>query len=194
MKVKPLKPKKCRFCRETFQPRSSLQIVCGWKCSLDYDKQKKVKKAAKELAHDRAEFKLHDKKTQRNLAQKYFNQFIRIRDKGQPCISCQSITFGKAEAGHYRSIGATRNALRFHEDNCHLQCSQCNDPRKKSGNIVLYRINLLVKIGEERLAFLEGPHEPIKYQVSDYVAIKKKYLEIVNRMVAENSRELESWQ
>jgi len=192
MKIKPLKPKKCRACGNKFQPWNSLQTCCSTFCSIAYDKQKKAKKAAKDLARDRAEFKLNDKKTQKNLAQKYFNQFIRLRDAKLPCISCGTTKDVVYCAGHYRSRGAV-SALAFNEFNTNKQCNKrCN--LELSGNIGEYRIALVKKIGVDKVEWLEGPHEPIKYQVSDYVAIKKKYLEIVNRMVAENSRELTSWQ
>ncbi|TEW24926.1 recombination protein NinG, partial [Histophilus somni] len=81
-----------------------------------------------------------------------FNRFIRLRDKNLPCISCGRYHQGQWHAGHYRSVGACPE-LRFNEDNVHKQCSVCNN--HKSGNVIEYRINLVAKIGVERVEFLE---------------------------------------
>lgn len=83
-------------------------------------------------------------------AQECFNAYIRHRDKGQPCISCQQ--YRTLEAGHFYSAGH-HNLIRFDEDNCHGQCSACN--RHLSGNLLHYRRYLEIKIGKDRLAALD---------------------------------------
>ncbi|MNJ66726.1 Bacteriophage Lambda NinG protein [compost metagenome] len=112
-------------------------------------------------------------------AQVLFNEFIRLRDAGQPCISCDSlpsdhdlITGSRWDAGHYRSVGACPE-LRFEPLNVHRQCVKCN--RNLSGNAVEYRIRLVQRIGADRVAFLEGPHQPRKYTIEDLKAIKAEY-------------------
>lgn len=86
----------------------------------------------------------------KQIAQKYFNRFIRERDKDLPCISCGS---ARAEqAGHFYSAGHYQ-ALRFNEDNCFGQCRRCN--YYLSGNLNNYRVNLERKIGKERLNKLD---------------------------------------
>ena len=121
-------------------------------------------KIAKEKIKKRSEY-LSD-------AQKAFNAFIRERDKNEPCISCMRHHQGQYHAGHYRSVGACPE-LRFCELNVHKQCSACNN--HKSGNIVEYRINLVKKIGEEQLEWLEGKHEPKKYTIEQIKEIRAKY-------------------
>lgn len=86
----------------------------------------------------------------KKMAQKYFNAFIRSRDQGQPCISCGS--YNTHSASHFYSAGHY-NALRFHEDNCHLACMRCN--YFLHGNLIPYRTRLEAKIGPERLAALD---------------------------------------
>lgn len=83
-------------------------------------------------------------------AQDVFNAYIRRRDEYYPCISC-----GKPgnQAGHYYSVKQF-SALRYEEDNCHLQCPYCNC--YCHGNIQMYRVGLLKRIGEERLLRLEA--------------------------------------
>ena len=53
----------------------------------------------------------------------------------------------------------------------------------KSGNIGPYRIALIAKIGQERVDWLEGPHEPAKYTIDDLKAIHAKYKQL-NKEIA----------
>ena len=138
--------------------------------------EKKRLKERKEKLKSRAEW-LRD-------AQAVFNKFIRLRDKDQPCISCGRYHEGQWHAGHYRSVGACPE-LRFCELNVHKQCAPCND--HKSGNIIEYRINLVNKIGADKVAWLERQdHEPKKYTIEDCKEIIKHYkakikeLEVLN--------------
>lgn len=106
-------------------------------------------------------------------AQKAFNAWIRERDAGQPCISCGTTADVQFCAGHYRTVGACPE-LRYEPLNVHRQCNKnCN--LEKSGNIVEYRIRLVQKIGADKVAWLEGPHEPKHYTVDDLKAITKEY-------------------
>jgi hypothetical protein len=112
-------------------------------------------------------------------AQAAFNAYIRARDANQPCISCDStrgdgdlLTGSRFDAGHYRSRGATPE-LRFNEDNCFKQCVKCN--RNMSGNVANMRIGIMKRIGEERLARVEGNHSPARYTADDLRSIEKEY-------------------
>lgn len=83
------------------------------------------------------------------IAQKHFNEFIRLRDRGQRCISCN---YDFQHAGHYYSAGSYPG-LRFNEDNVHGQCISCN--YYNHGNLTEYRFKLENKIGKERLNKLD---------------------------------------
>ncbi len=171
---KDLKPKKCKSCGVMFKPFSSLAKVCSMACSLDFvDKQKAVKVKREHVKQKRA-FLDNDKSFQRAKAQKAFNEFIRLRDSGHGCISCDKPKDwgGKWNAGHFKTVGA-RPDLRFNEDNCHKQCEQCNS--YLSGNIGPYTKALECKIGAERLAALDIEGVPQKYTASDYAAIHAEY-------------------
>ena len=82
--------------------------------------------------------------------QRLHNQFIRLRDRNEGCISCGS--FNELQAGHYFSAGHY-SALRFDEMNTNHQCKRCN--YFLSGNQVEYRKGLIRKYGEERVLLLE---------------------------------------
>ena len=45
----------------------------------------------------------------------------------------------------------------------------------KSGNSIDYRIHLIEKIGIDRVMFLEGPQEPVKWDIDDIKEIKAVY-------------------
>ena len=75
-----------------------------------------------------------------------FNAYIRKRDEALPCISCGH--FREAyDAGHFFATQGY-DGLRFTEDNAHKECVGCN--RFNDSHLILYRDNLLAKIGQER--------------------------------------------
>lgn len=174
------KPKRCQNaeCGQEFVPRfSSTQKVCSPACALA-TKDKHQAPARKAIAdRKRKELRASQERIKSRgdhlrEAQAAFNEFIRLRDAHEPCISCGRHHDGQYHAGHYRTVGANPE-LRFDEDNVHKQCAPCNN--HKSGDIVNYRINLVAKIGAERVAMLEGPHEPQKLSIDQIKAIKAHY-------------------
>jgi hypothetical protein len=85
------------------------------------------------------------------IAQQVFNKYIRLRDAGNLCISCQKKPL-KENAGHFYNANNHWN-VRFDERNVHLQCEHCNT--YLSGNLIEYRKQLINKIGIEQLTLLE---------------------------------------
>ncbi len=171
--------KQCRHCRKRFEPTmSSLQICCSPACAFEWAKTVKGKAyRAKAINRERRERKkeLRTKGDWTKEAQKAFNEFVRLRDKGEPCISCgrpDPQEPNTRDCSHYRSVGSAPE-LRFEELNAHASCKYCN--RHLSGNIVEYRIRLKEKIGYRSLAWLEGPHNPLKLTIDDLQQIIKTY-------------------
>ena len=162
--------RKCRSCKELFQPWVTTAVACSVPCAIAITKVAAHKAVSKDLKQRRQAAKtlgqLHKE------AQPEFNKYIRLRDRGQPCISCQRHHQGQIHAGHYRSVGAAAE-LRYNESNVHAQCAPCNN--HLSGNAIDYRINLIKKIGLDQVEELEGPHKPAKYNRDDIMAIKAKY-------------------
>ena len=177
-----MKDKKCRICGKIFQPFSSTQRVCSPACAISMVNKKKSEEKRKERRKKTQEYYEKDKSFQRTKAQKSFNRYIRERDRYALCISCGKWHNGQWHAGHYRTTKAA-SQLRFNEDNCHKQCAPCNN--HLSGNIVEYRINLIKKIGLERVEALENSHEIKKYTLEDYYYIidtyKRKLKELLDR-------------
>ena len=109
------------------------------------------------------------------IAVRHFNLYIRKRDHGLPCISCGKKT--SLQAGHFYSAGK-HPSLRFNEDNVHGQCLSCN--YYKSGDLLNYRINLIAKIGIDRVYDLEqkvvlSKKLRFKWSRFDLVDIIEKY-------------------
>ena len=180
------KPKKCRVatCRASFVPARIGQAVCSPACAI-IDAPRHAPKAHKALADiGRKDIKVRKEQLKSRAdhlreAQAAVNEFIRLRDAHLPCISCDStpndndlMTGSRWDAGHYRSVGACPE-LRFELLNIHRQCVRCN--RNLSGNAVEYRIRLVLRIGAEKVDWLEGPHPARKYTVDEIKVIKAEY-------------------
>lgn len=176
-----VKPKVCKVCKELFIPRSGLQKVCGIGCAIALSvktRQKREKCETKALKE-----KLKTRSQWLKEAQIEVNKYIRLRDRDLPCISCQRFHTGQWHAGHYRTVGA-QPALRFNELNIHKQCAPCNN--HLSGNLIEYRINLIAKIGLDKVEWLEGKHEPMKYTIDDIMQIKELYKKKLKELQNEN--------
>jgi hypothetical protein len=182
MTAKQPRAKACKnpACGEKFIPQRLGQAVCSPKCAIAEAKQpanqKKARiaieqrerreiKAAKERIKSRADY-LKD-------AQAAFNAWVRARDAGLPCISCGTTADVQYCAGHYKPSGSNP-ALRFEPLNVHLQCNRnCN--MGKSGNLTPYRVELIRRIGLEKVEWLEGPHAPKKYTIDELKALTAEY-------------------
>jgi hypothetical protein len=107
-------------------------------------------------------------------AQMVFNKYIRERDKDELCISCKQKP-KKENAGHFWNANNHWN-VRFDEDNVHLQCERCNS--FLSGNLLEYRTNLCLKIGQERFDQLEARARVTrKFTKDELKELIKKYKE-----------------
>jgi hypothetical protein len=168
-----IKKKKCRYCKEDYFPKTTLQ-----KCCYNYECIKQAVKDAELKTWNKKKTKLKkDLMTASDwlkIAQQTFNKFIRERDKGKMCISCGQKP-KKINAGHYFSAGGHSN-LRFNEDNVHLQCEKCN--QFLSGNLLNYQIGIEKRIGGERLLQLhELAHVTKKWTIEELQEINTVYKE-----------------
>ncbi|MDI3372379.1 recombination protein NinG [Pseudomonas sp. V104_10] len=174
-----MKQKTCKSCGGKFRPSLSTQKACGVKCALELAKKPENQAVARKAIaqRERQEIQVRKQKLKSRAdyvkeAQAVFNQWVRLRDEAQPCISCGRHHHGKYDAGHYRTTAACPE-LRFDPLNVHKQCSPCNT--QLSGNIVEYRLELIRRIGQERVDWIEGPHEAKRYTIDDLKAIKAEY-------------------
>jgi hypothetical protein len=177
--AKQSRPKKCKnpACGISFPPQRLGQAVCSPKCGLAI-KDVNQEKARKSLAQvERRDIKVRKEKLKSRAehlkdTQIAFNAWVRERDAELPCISCGRYHDGQYHSGHYRTVGANPE-LRFEPLNAWKQCAPCNN--HLSGNLINYRISLLQRIGEEKVVWLEGPHEAKKYTVEELKAMTADY-------------------
>lgn len=184
----PVATLKCVSCKERF-PREQMKKhpvgnFCSSDCVISYSKNKgkkliKDKKKKDDILRKKV-FYANDIKLRKKSAQMAFNAFIRERDKGLGCISCDKPANwgGQWHAGHFKTVGA-RPDLRFNEDNCHKQCSQCNN--FMSGNIENYKPKLISKIGLGRVELLSRESQ-VKYTCEDYKEIENYYKEKLKQL------------
>ena len=168
--MKPIKQKKCKICKAYFTPQRPLQLVCQWKCAIDFAKDTKIKTVKKEVKE--AKLKLKSRSDWLKDTQVVFNKYIRLRDQDDGCISCGSKSAYAYHAGHYRSIGSAGH-LRFNELNCHRQCSACNT--HLSGNLIRYRLGLIRKIGIHAVETLESDNDTVKWSVEEIKLLKAQF-------------------
>jgi hypothetical protein len=144
-----MKTRKCKYCKSVFSPITTLQKNCFEpNCVTDWINEAKEKNWKKRKA--KLKIDLMTVQDYIKLAQTVFNKYIRLRDAGNVCISCQKKPL-KKNSGHFYNANNHWN-VRFNELNVHLQCEHCNT--YLSGNLINYRENLLKKIGEEEFNLL----------------------------------------
>ena len=169
---------RCKNCKEKFIPiRFNMKYCIETACLKAFSEEIKQKTWKETKTRMKTELKT----TQDWLkeAQVVFNRWIRERDQGQLCISCNTVP-KKKNAGHYFSSGGHSN-VRFDEDNVHLQCEHCNT--FLSGNLLNYQIGIEKRIGAEKLIELQGKaHLEKRWSVEELKEIIKKYKDLVRDM------------
>lgn len=175
-----IKQKKCKYCKELFTPKSSLQKPCfKSECISKFYQENKKKievKVKKEQDRKRKEIKEGLKSISKVIAETkpIFQRFIRLRDKEKPCISCGSFE-GQPQGGHFKKAEIYTGVI-FDERNCHKQCKKCNV--FLGGNEANYRVNLVKRFSEEFVSELERYADETrnyKYTREELKEIKEKY-------------------
>lgn len=182
--MKPVKPKKCRFCKAEFVPLRPLAVVCSWQCGHALILKNKEKADAKKAKADRAEIRVRKEKAKRPKdlkaeARTAFHAYVRARDlaAGHGCIDCgkpfePQKPGGSVDAGHYLSRGSAPH-LAFDERNVHAQRKNCNRPG--GATAAEYRAGLIERIGLTEVEALEADQESRRYRDDDYRAIRDLY-------------------
>ena len=182
---------KCCGCKQRYRVNQAIKLPAGKfhsiDCAVTYANEKQKKQRERKLLADYKQSQKDQRLAKERIktagdyikeAQAAVNAYIRIRDKGKPCISCGA-TYKPSDgykhyvdAGHYRSRGSASH-LRFNVLNIHGQCVKCN--RYNSGNAVDYRIGLVKKIGIDSVENLENDNKPRKFTIDYLKRIKEVY-------------------
>lgn len=167
----------CGACGGEYFPERKGQKTCSTSCALDYVRQQRAeeekreaRRAARELRREEARRRKgsHGQDGRYKQAREAVNGFCRVRDHDSPCIvhghQCSSMKF---DGGHFIGVEVC-SSLRFNTWNIHKQCSASNAGarfRKKTRDTTgpKFEKNLRARIGDDRVDWLKGPHEPREY-------------------------------
>ena len=181
---------KCVECKDRF-PRAQMKPLapgnfCTLSCIASYGlkkaKKDNIKKIAKIYGADRKpKINKDDLRTRKRAAKDACHLYIRTRDKGDNCICCNKPLTSNYQAGHYLESG-NNPKIRYDEDNIHAQNLNCN--YFKGGDSGLYIVNLINKIGLERVLRLESMKGGVVKRTADgYKTIENHYknkLKLIN--------------
>jgi hypothetical protein len=159
----------CKVCAKPFIRFRTTQSVCGPRCAASSVKADKRKDREDTRARRLA---LKSRSEWLDEVQKAVNAYVRERDKGLPCISCETPWEPTFQAGHFRSRGACPE-LRFDLDNIHGQCVRCN--MHLSGNLLGYRAGLFERKGPAVIERLEGPQHIAKLPIDELRTLKAAF-------------------
>lgn len=183
---------KCKICRQTFVKTRGIQPTCNeYDCKVAYATnvankaiEREKKKQKKQWAEERKVFKQKTKTQSDYLKdlQVVFNKYIRLRDKGRPCVCCNKPYDESFHASHYFSVGHFPH-LRFNELNVHGGCVECNV--HKHGNTAEYSINLPKRIGADNYEYLLEQRK-VKYkftipEIHDLIKYYKEKIKILTK-------------
>lgn len=108
-----------------------------------------------------------------------FQFYIRLRDSRPDgrcqCISCGKVVdFRKIQAGHFRS--RSHMSTRWSELNVNGECESCNLSFRDGDHLLDYRRNLIRKIGEQKVEWIEAYcHQERKWSDFELVLMIKEY-------------------
>lgn len=186
--MKVPRSRKCKVCGERFKPNTLYEWWCNDEHKADYAVDLANKSRQKRIQQQERQRKETTQQERRNLkirklavqprsyfikqAQQAVNTYIRERDKNLPCVSCGTLSAAQWDAGHYRTTAAAPQ-LRFDPRQIWKQCSVCN--QHKSGNLVPYRAELILRIGIAEVESIEGNHDRHRWTIEECKSIKAEY-------------------
>ena len=178
---------KCKVCKSLYVKVRPLQVVCSPACGLTLAREKvaKSKELVAKAEKKVIKAKLDGMKTRPELmkeAQRAHNEYVRWRDRGKPCISCDRPDTGEPnsrDASHYRSVGSAPH-MRFAENNCFASCKHCN--QHLAGNHVEYRKRLIKLLGVEAVEALEADNTTRKYTREELIELAAHYRKLTREL------------
>lgn len=166
------RPCKAPGCRERYWQENPHVKWCSEACcdaigkaALAKVRANREKAQRAKVKQDRAETKERKKQLEtlgqlKNRIQGYCNAYIRERDWGKPCFTCDRPHDGthKRDAGHFKPVGAGgASPARYWPCNLKMTCTQCNTKRG-GGNHPNYRPRLVAEYGEDLVQAIERLH------------------------------------
>lgn len=173
----------CKHCKSPFTPFRDLEGWCSPVCGLEVAKARLAAQRAKLQRKERAETKaklieMKPRKWWLAKAKKQMHLYVRLRDNGKSCCSCDRILNltgkigGDYDAGHLRSVGSAKH-LEFDPRNVWGQCKFCND--KLHGNEREYERRLRLKEGDSLVDNLMADNTERHLKITDFQEIEAYY-------------------
>ena len=175
--------RKCAICRTPFAARSMTHKACSTACAAAVAKQVREKAERRELKARKEA--IQPRKWWLAKTKTAMHAYIRARDEGKSCISCDTILIklgrvgGDYDAGHFRSVGSAKH-MEFVENNIHGQCKHCND--YLTGNPAGYERGLLQRFGAEYVETLKSDNESRHLTIEDFQVIEAHYKAAIKRL------------
>jgi hypothetical protein len=187
-----MKLKKCKSCKESFEPTKPLQSVCGWECALQLNRKACEKRFNEGQKVQRAKLKEKVKSLSdyKKDLQYHVNMIVRKIDFGQPCISSGRPYRDNDQAGHFYPT-STQGSIRFNLWNIHSQ--SVADNMYKSGNNQGYNKGLREVYGDEIYFFivdLPTIYRDLKLTKDDIIEATKE-ASAINKSLKKEIRTLE---
>lgn len=198
--------RKCAYCQDRFKTELGIvrgpQFFCSSDHLISYAGENVTRLASKHYKKKETEFNAetvrrkkelneNDRSHQTKITQNVFNKWVRtVRDAGHGCISCDTEDFegghgGAWDCGHFLSRGAA-GELKLTSLNAHKQCKKCNGGSGKHGQFnnksatvaQEYERRLVIKIGQDKVDWLKGPHKSPKYTCEQLKEIRAYYAKL----------------
>ena len=184
--------RQCRYCKEFKAHQTMVKVPLGMFCNWGHavkhgsDKGKELQRKAAAKQHKADKERVKRKKDWLDDLQALVNQYVRLRDKGDGCISCDKSEgwAGQWHCSHYYSRGHS-SSLRYNMHNMHKSCSQCN--LHLSGNIEAYTPRLIEKIGQDNYDRLVERKSDIRTYDIEWI---KRAIPIARKAIKRQKRRL----
>ena len=174
-----MRPKLCPECRAKYQPVRQMQPCCeNEECKASFAikhietsrkrrQMQRVKTVRTEKRQDADKLARLKPGYLESKMQDAVNEFVRVRDFEEGCISCDKDRYwsGQWHAGHLIPRGRS-SFLRYHLWNLNKQCSQCN--HKNGGMVADHERGIALRYGPERLEYLKSAPRLRRYE-DDYL-------------------------
>jgi hypothetical protein len=149
---------------KSYKSKYGLGLNCGcfsdWLLNSNQGKEI-LTKTIKSVQRPRIELEKAKEENKKNKSLSYLiqntvnvcHEYIRLRDKYKPCISCNESWHDEFQAGHFYKA-ELYSSLKFEEKNINGQCKGCN--LHKEGNESGYRVGFIKRYSKGELDLLDS--------------------------------------
>lgn len=171
-----IKKKKCKECSQMFTPYTTTQMACSYKCEMSLKSKKAAERKVSKVEKAKNEYS-----TWMRSAVTVCHSYIRLRDKGKPCISCGKKFNNNFQAGHYFS-GGGHKAVKFDEVNINGQCFECNSGSNFDHEA--YANGIVERWGsDEMVCLLERAYDEKRWSKEELRSVVSYYKEKIKNMI-----------